>query len=206
MYHPNLGRFIQRDPLEYADGMNLYEYTRGNPLMHADPNGERASRIGGGRGNIPRPPLPERPKPRLRRHRAWYGNYCGVPIWPGAQQPDSGSLEIENPLAPDPIDDLDMACQFHDQCWEQVHRDAERLGMQVPRGLRAYRCPTPAHLRCDDALCDLLRRVACDNLECRIFRRLAMAAFCNRREGQRLLCPECPGDTGTDPTPHIPAM
>ena len=27
MYHPTLGRFMQRDPrVQYADGMNLYQY------------------------------------------------------------------------------------------------------------------------------------------------------------------------------------
>lgn len=31
MYHPRLGRFIQRDPIGYADGMGLYQYSVGNP-------------------------------------------------------------------------------------------------------------------------------------------------------------------------------
>lgn len=33
------GRFLQRDPEGYADRMNLYEYTRGNPLNYVDPFG-----------------------------------------------------------------------------------------------------------------------------------------------------------------------
>jgi len=33
------GRFIQRDPLRYADGVNLYEYVRSNPVMGLDPMG-----------------------------------------------------------------------------------------------------------------------------------------------------------------------
>lgn len=33
------GRFLQRDPKGYVDGMNLYEYVKGNPLKWQDPQG-----------------------------------------------------------------------------------------------------------------------------------------------------------------------
>lgn len=36
---PTLGRFINIDPLEYIDGMNLYEYVASNPIMNIDPYG-----------------------------------------------------------------------------------------------------------------------------------------------------------------------
>ena len=39
MRHPRLARFMQRDPLGYVDGFNLYEYVRGNPTNLVDPNG-----------------------------------------------------------------------------------------------------------------------------------------------------------------------
>jgi hypothetical protein len=39
MYNPRLGRFMQRDPIEYADGMNRYEFARSNPVTHCDPSG-----------------------------------------------------------------------------------------------------------------------------------------------------------------------
>ncbi len=38
-YDPAWGRFLQRDPLGYVDGMNLYEYVRGNTLNWTDPDG-----------------------------------------------------------------------------------------------------------------------------------------------------------------------
>ena len=38
-YHPTLGRFLQRDPLGYVDGMSLYQYTGGNPIVRTDPTG-----------------------------------------------------------------------------------------------------------------------------------------------------------------------
>lgn len=39
MYSPTLGRFLQRDPAGYVDGMNLYAYVLNNPLAYLDPWG-----------------------------------------------------------------------------------------------------------------------------------------------------------------------
>jgi RHS repeat-associated protein len=39
MYSPNLGRFLQTDPIGYADGMNIYAYCGNNPLVWLDPYG-----------------------------------------------------------------------------------------------------------------------------------------------------------------------
>ena len=36
---PRLGRFLQRDPVGYVDGMGLYEYLRGSPTCYSDPAG-----------------------------------------------------------------------------------------------------------------------------------------------------------------------
>ncbi|MCX5637101.1 MAG: hypothetical protein NTX52_05335, partial [Planctomycetota bacterium] len=38
-YAPTTGRFLQRDPLEYVDGMSLYEFARSNSLRWKDPLG-----------------------------------------------------------------------------------------------------------------------------------------------------------------------
>jgi RHS repeat-associated protein len=38
-YDAAKGRFLQRDPLGYFDGMNLYAYVRDNPVNRADPSG-----------------------------------------------------------------------------------------------------------------------------------------------------------------------
>jgi RHS repeat-associated protein len=39
VYHPTLGAWLQRDPLRYHDGPDLYEYVRGNPFTRTDPSG-----------------------------------------------------------------------------------------------------------------------------------------------------------------------
>jgi hypothetical protein len=38
-YDPATGRWLQRDPIRYIDGMNAYQYVVSNPLRHTDPRG-----------------------------------------------------------------------------------------------------------------------------------------------------------------------
>jgi len=38
-YHVRLGRWLQRDPMEYADSMSLYQYVGSQPLIGIDPMG-----------------------------------------------------------------------------------------------------------------------------------------------------------------------
>jgi RHS repeat-associated protein len=38
-YSPTLGRFLQRDPIGYVDGMNLYQYVASGPQRYGDPEG-----------------------------------------------------------------------------------------------------------------------------------------------------------------------
>ncbi len=38
-YHAQLGRFVNRDPIDYGDGPNLYAYAGGRPMDAVDPSG-----------------------------------------------------------------------------------------------------------------------------------------------------------------------
>lgn len=38
-YQPNLGRFINQDPIGFAGGMNWYSYANGDPILNNDPRG-----------------------------------------------------------------------------------------------------------------------------------------------------------------------
>ena len=49
IYDTGTGRFMQRDPLGYVDGMNLYAYTRSSPLNFTDPMGLKIVVEGGAR-------------------------------------------------------------------------------------------------------------------------------------------------------------
>ena len=42
-YAPGLGRFVSRDPIGFAGGINLYAYCYGDPVNYADPDGTEAS-------------------------------------------------------------------------------------------------------------------------------------------------------------------
>ncbi len=44
-YNPVHGRFLQRDPLLYVDGMNLYEYVRTKPTLLSDPTGKWGAEV-----------------------------------------------------------------------------------------------------------------------------------------------------------------
>jgi RHS repeat-associated protein len=89
-YSPVLGRFLQRDPLGFVDGVNLYAYVSNNPANYTDPQGLLSFRwygnwggpgwASGGWMNESDPNLPRNPgdpgynPPRDQRDNCYYGH------------------------------------------------------------------------------------------------------------------------------------
>lgn len=46
VYSPRLGRIMQRDPIGYGGGSNLYGYVNNDPLYHTDPTGLLTLQLG----------------------------------------------------------------------------------------------------------------------------------------------------------------
>jgi len=89
---PVLGRFGQRDPIGYHDGINLYEYVMSAPSLFTDPTGTEIPPC----GYPPRPPCD--PQPTEPGH--FLGNYirCKGDVTLTGKQADelmSGSIGVQ---------------------------------------------------------------------------------------------------------------
>jgi RHS repeat-associated protein len=87
-YKPNLGRWLNRDPLEEQGGINLYEYSINSPVNWVDPAGTLMMPAPPSAGPIGFPGLPPSPPP------------TGTPIAP-PQGPPTGTPPA--PPGPGPI-------------------------------------------------------------------------------------------------------
>jgi RHS repeat-associated protein len=57
-YDPDLGRWLNRDPIAETGGLNLYGYVENNPVRHVDPLGLISNESGQGPGRRPNLGIP----------------------------------------------------------------------------------------------------------------------------------------------------
>ena len=94
-YDGMVGRFLQKDPMGFIDGSNLYRYARNNPAIFLDPLGLFSDRDGDG---VPdnrdiQPDNPDSPQPSDRRNDR-----------DGDGVPDYRDIQPDNPDSPQPSD------------------------------------------------------------------------------------------------------
>jgi len=79
-YSPTLARFLQRDPLEYVDGANLYEYARSCPLTVFDSTGLLAQCRLTLHGLEPKEPVLSRYRMRVANSQTEMKPFVAMPI------------------------------------------------------------------------------------------------------------------------------
>lgn len=76
VYDPRLGRWLERDPIGYVDGMNLYQYTNSSPVVSLDPTG-----LSGWKPKLvhgPRWDVQVKEEPVTRKRHLWLHSTAGA--------------------------------------------------------------------------------------------------------------------------------
>ena len=136
-YSPTLGRWLERDPAGYVDGMGLYEYVRGGPIAAVDPWGLQAC---SDQGWITANPVdPATGKRILVTYRHVYdehGVWLGVEV--GADTSRNSSFSVGNwgvdrilnwrqrQAEMDAFEEAALCQERKENCLQQIH-DAARL-------------------------------------------------------------------------------
>jgi RHS repeat-associated protein len=116
-YDPDLGRWLNRDPIGERGGINLFAYVFNDPTLRTDLSGLQCAIP----GPLPAPPpMATTASPRFHQEDfRYYGNWGG-PGWTGGQWFPYEDLSPARRarLAP-PIDGQDECYMHHDICYSQ---------------------------------------------------------------------------------------
>ncbi|KAF4513861.1 UNVERIFIED_CONTAM: hypothetical protein B566_EDAN016756 [Ephemera danica] len=93
-YEPGTGRYVQRDPIGYFGGINLYEYAKSSPLNLSDPTGEKTCGSGWNEPLVPDNPMGFRFSGCCESHDDCYGK-CGGPTRVQCDQKFCGCMKAE---------------------------------------------------------------------------------------------------------------
>jgi RHS repeat-associated protein len=121
-YDVDLGRFIGRDPFGYVDGMNMYQYVRGNSLINLDPEGTTANTnviygtLTKSENPFYKPGTPEHPGGGQCPKNKPSSNGCGTADW-------KGKLVPEMPLW---MVSFTPACNLHDICYGTCGKEKKK--------------------------------------------------------------------------------
>lgn len=90
-YSPTIGRFLERDPIGYDDGMNPYEFVGSNPIGFVDPYGLEAAAT----QPTSQPTTQPIRDDNIDSDSAWshYKGNSGTPLWMPFDKIDTASVK-----------------------------------------------------------------------------------------------------------------
>jgi RHS repeat-associated protein len=116
--HPRFGRFMQRDPAGYADGMGLYEYVNSGPTGWVDPLGTKR--------RWPYWDVVETDSGKARRVKDCYVIVSIEHLGVAVQAPFQSHVDPDR-----------LAAWFHLSCWgDYVNREQAGRGQERPGALK----------------------------------------------------------------------
>ena len=121
-FDPSAGRFLSQDPIQFRGGVNLYAYTRNNPVLLVDPFGYQGCSAAQWAQSPGACAGPQDPNSPYQGSDGLWHNTPGMPSPPDPTPPvpDDGPTPPPSPEKPGPTCDC-----VHDARYFAVHADVE---------------------------------------------------------------------------------